>query len=145
MRIVVVSGGFDPLHIGHLKYFEAAKKLGDTLVVGINSDEWLTRKKGNFFQSWEDRSAIIRQLRMVDQVYAFNDRDDTALDLLYTVRKLFPTDQLIIANGGDRTPLNNAEAPFSLCDSNHIFVYGVGGIRKENSSSLILKRWKELP
>ena len=68
MKYVLVTGGFDPLHSGHLAYFEAAKKLGDQLVVGVNSDAWLTRKKGAPFMPFDERCEIIRNLKMVDRV-----------------------------------------------------------------------------
>ena len=64
MNIVLVTGGFDPLHSGHIEYFKAAKELGDHLVVGVNSDEWLTRKKGRPFMSFDERCAIIKELRV---------------------------------------------------------------------------------
>ena len=79
--IVLVTGGFDPIHEGHIEYFNAAKKLGaekspfHKLVVGLNSDEWLARKKGAPFMSWVSRHCVISNLRMVDQVIAFDDRD----------------------------------------------------------------------
>ena len=68
MKLVLVTGGFDPLHKGHLEYFKAAKKLGDKLIVGVNSDEWLTRKKGRPFMPFQDRIEIIKNLEMVDGV-----------------------------------------------------------------------------
>ena len=72
-RVVLVTGGFDPLHSGHLAYFKAAKALGDTLVVGINSDSWLKRKKGRSFYTWNERFQLIKNLEMVDYVIEFND------------------------------------------------------------------------
>ena len=74
MKVVLVTGGFDPLHSGHIEYFRAAKKLGDVLVVGINSDEWLTRKKGRPFMPFKERLAIIESLEMVDDVMSFEDK-----------------------------------------------------------------------
>ena len=75
MKIVIVTGGFDPLHSGHIAYFEAAKQLGDRLVVGLNSDAWLTRKKGRPFMPMSERRAIIENLNMVDRVIEFDDSD----------------------------------------------------------------------
>ena len=66
MRAVIVTGGFDPLHSGHIAYFKAAKELGTILYVGVNSDEWLTRKKGRPFMSVEERMAILRRLAVSD-------------------------------------------------------------------------------
>ena len=143
MKIVIASGGFDPLHIGHLKYLREASLLGDLLVVGVNSDAWVIRKKGNYFLPYQERSIIVGHLNMVNAIMEFDDQDGTALDLLRRVRDRFPyPNRLIVANGGDRTSLNNAESSFvdEYCD----FVFGVGGTIKDNASSLILKRWKDL-
>jgi D-beta-D-heptose 7-phosphate kinase/D-beta-D-heptose 1-phosphate adenosyltransferase len=76
--IVVVTGGFDPLHSGHIVYFEDAKKLGDKLIVGINSDEWLVNKKGRPFMPLSERSEIIKNLTVVDEVITFDDQDNSA-------------------------------------------------------------------
>ena len=77
MKIVVCSGGFDPLHSGHITYFRAAQALGDKLIVGINSDEWLQRKKGKPFMSWYERSLIVGSIRFVDFTMSFDDDDDS--------------------------------------------------------------------
>lgn len=77
-RVVVVSGGFDPVHSGHIAMFKAAKALGDVLVVALNSDDWLTRKKGQPFMPWKERMSIIKELAVVDQVIEFDDSDNTA-------------------------------------------------------------------
>ena len=143
MKIVIASGGFDPLHSGHVSYLHEASLLGDILIVGINSDSWLISKKGNYFLPWHERAYLVQNLRMVSSVRTFDDHDGTALDLLHQVRAQFPHYHLVVANGGDRTSLNNAEAAF--VDDNHEFVFGVGGTQKVNASSAILKRWKELP
>ena len=79
MKVVIVTGGFDPIHSGYIAYFNAAKALGDKLVVGLNSDAWLTRKKGRPFMSWYERCKIVMNLKMVDHVIEFNDDDDTAI------------------------------------------------------------------
>ena len=76
---VLVTGGFDPLHKGHIEYFMEAKKLGDDLIVGLNSDHWLTRKKGKPFMDLTNRSSIIQNLSMVDEVIIYNDEDDTCM------------------------------------------------------------------
>ena len=140
MKIVVVSGGFDPLHSGHIAYFRSAKALGDKLVVGINSDSWLTRKKGKPFMPWFERSQIIQAIKYVDYVMEFNDDDDSAKLLLKLVKQTFwePDNEIICANGGDRVESNNNE----LGVDGVTFVYGVGGSHKINSSSEILKSWK---
>ena len=139
-KIVLVTGGFDPIHQGHIAYFEAAKKLGDILVVGVNSDAWLARKKGRPFMPLLERTAVIRNLRMVDFVIDFDDSDGSAKRAIQMVRQSYPQDQIIFANGGDRTDENIPE--MDVADDNTKFVFGVGGFNKANSSSWILEEWK---
>ena len=140
MKIVIVTGGFDPLHSGHIAYFEAARALGDRLVVGINSDAWLTRKKGRPFMTAVERRAIIENLRMVDRVIEFNDDDGSAIDAIRVARNFYirPGTKFVFANGGDRTADNIPEMVFDDVD----FRFGVGGENKMNSSSWILTEWK---
>ncbi len=139
-RVVLVTGGFDPLHSGHIAYFKAAKKLGDKLVVGVNSDEWLTRKKGRPFMPFEERCAIIRELACVDQVIGFNDSDDTANHAIFQLQSTSgASTKIIFANGGDRTKSNIPEMQYTNVE----FVFGVGGEDKKNSSSWILKEWSQ--
>jgi cytidyltransferase-like protein len=139
--IVLVTGGFDPIHSGHIAYFNAAKALGDMLLVGINSDAWLTRKKGSPFMPYKERADIVANIKCVDGiVYDFDDADGSAKDAILEVRKQFPEDTIIFANGGDRTPTNIPE--MDIQDSNLEFVFGVGGEDKKNSSSWILQEWK---
>lgn len=140
MKIVLVTGGFDPIHSGHIGYFKSAKSLGDRLIVGINSDEWLERKKGRAFMPWNERLCIINNLSMVDEVYTFNDEDGSARHFIQQVRAHYPEAELIFANGGDRTKDNIPE--MDVVDSNLSFVFGVGGEDKKNSSSWILEDWK---
>ena len=140
MKIVLVTGGFDPLHSGHISYFKAARHLGDMLIVGINSDEWLERKKGRAFMPWNERLCIINNLSMVDEVYTFDDEDGSAKHFIQQVRAHYPNAELIFANGGDRTKDNIPE--MDIVDSNLIFEFGVGGSNKANSSSWILEEWK---
>jgi D-beta-D-heptose 7-phosphate kinase/D-beta-D-heptose 1-phosphate adenosyltransferase len=139
-KIVVVSGGFDPLHSGHIAYFKSAKLLGDYLIVGINSDEWLERKKGRAFMPWNERLCIINNLSMVDEVYTFEDSDGSARALIKQIRAHFPLQKIIFANGGDRDAKNILE--MDLVDDNLEFAFGVGGNDKKNSSSWILEEWK---
>jgi cytidyltransferase-like protein len=136
--IVVVSGGFDPVHSGHIKLLKSAKKLGDMLIVGINSDEWLTRKKGRAFMPWTERLAVINNLKPVDEVYTFDDDDGTACHLLQQVRAHYSDARIIFANGGDRTQDNIPEMTVEGIE----FAFGVGGEDKANSSSWILQEWK---
>jgi cytidyltransferase-like protein len=136
--IVVVSGGFDPLHSGHIKLIKEARLLGDMLIVGINSDEWLARKKGRASMPWQERLCVLNNLSSVDEVYTFDDDDGTACHLLKQVRAHYPNDQIIFANGGDRTQENIPEMSVAGVE----FVFGVGGENKANSSSWILDEWK---
>jgi D-beta-D-heptose 7-phosphate kinase/D-beta-D-heptose 1-phosphate adenosyltransferase len=140
MKIVLITGGFDPLHSGHIAYFKAAKTLGDMLIVGLNSDDWLVRKKGAAFMPWNERLCIINNLSMVDEVYTFDDDDGSAKHFIQQARAHYPDAELIFANGGDRTKDNIPE--MDVIDSNLTFVFGVGGENKMNSSSWILQEWK---
>jgi len=139
MKVVLVTGGFDPLHSGHIDYFKAARELGDHLVVGVNSDAWLTRKKGRPFMPFEERCAIIREIKCVDEVIGFNDEDDTANNAIFRVLSTKGSQtKVIFANGGDRTRINIPEMKYTDVE----FVFGVGGENKANSSSWILDEWK---
>jgi len=140
MKIVLVTGGFDPIHSGHIAYFEEAKKLGDLLIVGVNSDAWLERKKGRAFMPWSERATIVDNLKMVDFVYEFYDDDGSSIDAIKRVREAYPDAKIIFANGGDRTKDNIPEMAFE--DANVEFVFGIGGEDKRNSSSWILEEWK---
>jgi cytidyltransferase-like protein len=139
-KIVLITGGFDPLHSGHVAYIKAAKALGDILVVGINSDAWLTRKKGAPFMPFKERAAVIRAISGVDFVIDFDDADNSAKHAIWMVRQSYPTDKIIFCNGGDRTQENIPE--MATDDTNIEFVFGVGGENKTNSSSWILQEWK---
>ncbi len=139
-KLVLVTGGFDPLHSGHIAYFNKAKELGDILVVGVNSDAWLTRKKGRPFMPWIERSKIIQGLKVVDFVIEFNDDDGSAKNAIKLAHQTWPDHQIIFANGGDRTKTNIPEMDTEVKDVE--FVFGVGGEDKKNSSSWILQEWK---
>ena len=139
-KIVLITGGFDPIHSGHIAYLKAAKQLGDILVVGVNSDAWLARKKGAAFMPLLERTNVLRSIAGVDYVIDFDDNDSTAKHALWMVRQSYPQDKIIFANGGDRTNTNIPEMDFQ--DDNIEFVFGVGGTNKVNSSSWILQEWK---
>ena len=139
-RVVLVTGGFDPLHSGHIEYFKAARALGDILVVGVNSDAWLNRKKGRAFMPSTERIAIIENLKMVDHCILFNDDDDTSIQAIHNVTMLYPNSTIIFANGGDRTAENIPE----MSVQGIVFEFGVGGDHKKNSSSQLLKKWSDL-
>lgn len=144
-NIVLVSGGFDPLHSGHITYFENAKKLGDYLIVGVNSDQWLTRKKGQPFMKIHDRSCIIENLSMVDECWSFDenfDSDGSCIKMIENALHNYPDSSIIFANGGDRTSDNIPEMQYFSGNERVEFAFGVGGTDKKNSSSWILDEWK---
>jgi cytidyltransferase-like protein len=141
MKVVLVTGGFDPLHSGHIEYFKAARKLGDKLVVGVNTDAWLTRKKGRPFMPSSERTSIIQNLSVVDHCVLFDDDDNTAKEAIKNVRFMYPDAHIVFANGGDRTSNNIPEMDTDV--KNISFVFGVGGEDKKNSSSWILKEWSQ--
>jgi D-beta-D-heptose 7-phosphate kinase/D-beta-D-heptose 1-phosphate adenosyltransferase len=140
MKIVLVTGGFDPIHSGHIAYFKAARTLGDMLIVGLNSDDWLIRKKGAAFMPWNERLCIVNNLSMVDEVFTFDDEDGSARHFIQQVRAHYPDAELIFANGGDRTVDNIPE--MDVVDPKLRFEFAVGGTDKKNSSSWILEEWK---
>jgi cytidyltransferase-like protein len=139
-KIVLSTGGFDPLHSGHISYFNEAKQLGDMLIVGVNSDDWLRRKKGQSFMPWIERATIVAALNTVDRVIAFDDSDNSARGAIVKLREFYPNSEIIFANGGDRTAVNIPE--MDIEDDNVTFKFGVGGENKMNSSSWILQEWK---
>ena len=139
MKIVVVSGGFDPLHSGHIAYFKSAREYGDKLIVALNSDDWLINKKKKFFLPFEERKIILENLSMIDEVFAFDDDDKgSCINALASIKQKYDNDEIIFCNGGDRTNKNIPEMALEGIK----FEFGVGGIQKKNSSSWILKDWK---
>tara|TARA_B100000965_G_scaffold387087_1_gene390049 strand:+ start:689 stop:1120 length:432 start_codon:yes stop_codon:yes gene_type:complete len=137
--LALVTGGFDPLHSGHIEYFKAAKQLGDALCVAVNSNDWLIRKKGKYFMTAPERISIIKELKMVDACIEFNDKDDTANDAIKMALEVY--DDIIFANGGDRGNTNTPEYEEFRYNNRVKFMWGVGGDDKKNSSSWILDRW----
>ena len=136
MKISVASGGFDPIHSGHIEYFTEAKKISDHLVVLLNSDQWLINKKGKPFMPFSERKAIIENLRMVDLVIAFEDDDEgSCSNGLEKVKNLFPNDEIYFCNGGDRNKKNIPEEKISDIE----FLFNIGGSNKKNSSSWLIK------
>ena len=139
MKIVVVSGGFDPIHSGHISYFNAARKLGDMLIVALNSDKWLENKKGSCFMPFLERQAVLESMTAIDSVIGFEDDEiGSCSNALIKIKDLYPSDEIIFANGGDRDSNNIPE--MSIPGIN--FIFSVGGDDKKNSSSWILKNWK---
>jgi len=125
---VMVSGGFDPLHGGHLEYISRAAQLGK-VIVALNSDEWLIRKKGYVFMSWDERAKILQSLKYVDRVVPVDDTDGSVNQ---AIREHKPT---IFANGGDRSPENAPETV--LCREMGIGTLFNLGAKVQSSSGLV--------
>lgn len=137
MKLVIVSGFFNPLHGGHLDMIEAASKLGDRLVVVVNNDLQQEMKKGKIILSQKNRYRLITALRDVDEVILAIDEDPTVIETLKHIAKTHPYDKLIFANGGDRdSDKVTPETP--VCKEYGIeMLYGVGGTNKADSSTRI--------
>jgi cytidyltransferase-like protein len=139
-KIVLITGGFDPLHSGHIELINSASKLGK-VVVGLNSDDWLTRKKGSAFLCFEERKQIVENLKNVMLVIDFDDIDNSARNAIEKVKIMFPNNKIIFGNGGDRTISNIPEKELFENDTQIEFVFEIGGSNKKNSSSWILSNW----
>jgi len=131
-KTVMVSGGFDPVHIGHIRMILEASKHGDVIVVA-NSDDWLYRKKGFVFMEFDQRAEILASIKGVIKVSGVDDSDTTVCE---AIRRLKPD---IFANGGDRKKHNTPEQ--AVCEELGVeMLWGVGGERKANSSSSLVER-----
>ena len=131
---IMVSGGFDPVHIGHIRMIREASKYGDVIVVA-NSDDWLFRKKGFVFMEWEQRAEILSAIKGVVKVSGVDDSDGTVCE---AIRRLEPD---YFANGGDRKKHNTPEQ--SVCEELNVkMLWGIGGDDKANSSSELVERIK---
>ncbi len=139
MKTVAISGGFDPLHIGHVEMMKEAKDLGDKLVVIVNNDNWLKKKKGFAFMEETERKAIIEAIRYVDEVIITNHPENpTDISVCAELEALKPE---IFANGGDRKPDGDPVPEVELCIKLGIeMVYNVGRSGKIQSASDLLKR-----
>ena len=136
-NVIILSGGFDPVHIGHMRMFREAANLGANVIVGLNSDNWLCRKKGKPFMKWEERAEILECCKFVNQVLPMNDDDDTASDIIEQVHKLFKNKDynIYFANGGDRKKGNVPE--LDTCkELDVVMLWGIGGGKIQSSSWL---------
>ena len=138
MSKVLVTGGFDPIHKGHIALFKHARAYGTHLVVGLNSDEWLIRKKGRYFMDYDERKEILLSLSCVDEVISFNDDDDSSND---AIEQLIQHSPIIFCNGGDRGKDNVPEHDKYWCNARVVFKWGIGGNDKKNSSSILLNEY----
>tara|TARA_Y100000592_G_scaffold83109_1_gene132519 strand:+ start:1758 stop:2225 length:468 start_codon:yes stop_codon:yes gene_type:complete len=134
--VIVLSGGFDPMHVGHLRMIQESAKMAQIVVAGVNSDEWLMRKKGYVFMPHEERVEMVQGTRGVSKAMAFDDDDNSACDLLRRVRALWPNFKVAFANGGDRTSDNIPEIPVADELGVHL-IWGVGGGKVQSSSDLV--------
>ena len=131
-KFIAVSGGFDPIHVGHVRMIKDAAKYGHVVVIA-NSDEWLRRKKGYVFMSWRERAEILDSIKGVVAVYQGLDDDGTVCQNLKSIRPDY------FANGGDRKFNNTPE--MAVCEELGIeMLWEVGGGKIQSSSDLVKKR-----
>lgn len=145
LPISIVSGGFDPIHSGHISLLKGASALGRVVVI-LNSDDWLIRKKGKPFMSWDERATILRSIRYVSAVVPVDDSDGTVCAAVQELRDRFTypnpvmSPPMYFCNGGDRTIANTPEQ--ALCGKLDIgLAWHVGGFDKVQSSSHLLENW----
>ena len=138
MKIAVVSGGFDPIHSGHIDYISEAKENADYLIVALNSDHWLSKKKGRPFMEFSERKQILESIKYVDEVIDFDDTDGSCINALEKIKATYLDASIFFCNGGDRSEENIPEKNVEGIK----FIFGVGGTNKKNSSSWILKNWQ---
>ena len=147
-KVILISGGFDPVHKGHIECINNAKELADEVCIGLNNDAWLTRKKGRSFMNEQERAFIMSNLKNVDWVYVMNPKDhldNTAIDFINASKRKYikengdlPKGVMAFGNGGDRTETTTPEN--SVCDSSGIdSVWGLGD--KVQSSSWLLEKY----
>ena len=138
-NIIIVSGGFDPLHAGHVRMFKqcSTHEAQSFVICGLNSDEWLDRKKGHVFMGFDERREILNSIVYINRVLGFDDSDDTAVDLLQKCLWYYDEEKLYFANGGDRMETNTPELEF--CKRHDIeLLWGMGGDKIQSSSDLVL-------
>ena len=157
--VIILSGGFDPLHSGHIEMFKQAKEQYDYVAVCLNSDEWLKKKKGTNFLSFDERKGILESIKYVDFVFGFEDDEKgSAVNGIKEVIKYFNfvidvdydsyelethTQKFYFGNGGDRNVKTTPSEEQKFCEENGIvMVWNVGG-GKNNSSSYLLNRYRD--
>ena len=134
-KLVAVSGGFDPIHVGHIRMIQEAATLGDGVIVIANSDEWLIRKKGYTFMPYCEREEVLQAIKGVVVVIKAEDHDNTVCNTLKLIKPA------IFANGGDRKEGNVPE--YKVCNDLGIeLIFGVGGNDKPQSSSWLVDKVK---
>ena len=142
--ISIVSGGFDPIHPGHIMMMKDCLKFSNYLIVGVNSNKWLINKKGNYFMDIQHRVYVVSNLNVVNETMEFEDDDKgSANNLLIKIRNKYSNDKIIFANGGDRSDSSKILEFETAKQYNIDLKFGIGGSHKESSSSDLLKRWSE--
>ena len=142
--ISIVSGGFDPIHPGHIMMMKDCLKFSNYLIVGVNSNKWLINKKGNYFMDIQHRIYVVNSLNVVNETMEFEDDDrGSANNLLIKIRNKYSNDKIIFANGGDRSDSSKILEFETAKQYNIDLKFGIGGSHKESSSSDLLKRWSE--
>ena len=142
--ISIVSGGFDPIHPGHIMMMKDCLKFSNYLIVGVNSNKWLINKKGNYFMDIQHRIYVVSSLNVVNETMEFEDDDEgSANNLLIKIRNKYSNDKIIFANGGDRSDSSKILEFETAKQYNIDLKFGIGGSHKESSSSDLLKRWSE--
>jgi D-beta-D-heptose 7-phosphate kinase/D-beta-D-heptose 1-phosphate adenosyltransferase len=138
MKRIIVSGYFDPIHVGHLEMLSLARGLGDELVVIVNGDAQAKMKKGRSFMCEEDRLEIVKSIKYVDSAFISVDENATVCKSLKRVRKMYPYSELVFANGGDRKGYEVPEA--RVCEKLDIeMVDGLGDKIRSSSKYTGLK------
>jgi D-beta-D-heptose 7-phosphate kinase/D-beta-D-heptose 1-phosphate adenosyltransferase len=141
-NLVILSGGFDPIHMGHVYMLEAASLIGE-IVICLNSDDWLTRKKGKPFMSWIERATIVGNMKYVIDVLPMNDDDDTACDGINSAHSKYKKqyDWIYFGNGGDRNPVTTPGKEQELCEKLGIrLLWELGGKTKVQSSNWFIDK-----
>ena len=134
-KTIAVSGGFDPIHIGHVRMIRAAAEYGDVVVIA-NTDRWLTNKKGYVFMPWDERAEILHSIKGVIQVVKASDQDGTVCETLVDLRDMMSLDYF--ANGGDRKSDNTPE--MNVCEQYGIeMIWNCGGGKIQSSSEVVKK------
>ena len=142
--ISIVSGGFDPIHPGHIMMMKDCLKFSNYLIVGVNSNKWLINKKGNYFMDIQHRLYVVSSLNVVNETMEFEDDDKgSANNLLIKIRNKYLNDKIIFANGGDRSDSSKILEFETAKQYNIDLKFGIGGSHKESSSSDLLERWSE--
>jgi len=139
--VVISSGGFDPVHMWHVEHFQEASKLWK-LIVWLNSDDWLSRKKWKPFMTWPERKFILSEMKSISEVIAFDDSDDSACDVIRKVVEYYKWSwsKIVFVKWWDRNADNIPEIP--VCEELWVeILYNIGKSGKIQSSSRLLKDW----